>query len=118
MKNNWENATAQEIFDHVVTHLLSQNARATDGFKCYYRAPNGLKCAVGCLIDDADYKPIMEDEGLVKLAMRFSYVEQHAPLLVQLQATHDHHPPPAWPGALQSLANNFGLQYKGLEKTT
>lgn len=50
----------QEIFDTVANHLLTQNAKAQDGFHCRYRTKDGLKCAIGCLIKEEDYKPEME----------------------------------------------------------
>ena len=52
----------QEIFDVAVGGVIKQGKPAlSDDGDCYYRAPDGCKCAVGQLIDDADYSP--EDEG-------------------------------------------------------
>ena len=43
----------QEVFDKVAIHLLTQNAKALNsGGLCVYKTPNGLRCAVGCLIPD------------------------------------------------------------------
>lgn len=59
----------QDIFNKVVTHLLTQNemsvayrASGDPNIKgmCAYRGKDGLKCAVGCLIEDDEYLPIME----------------------------------------------------------
>ena len=52
--------TLQQIFDAVATHLLKQNRQAKDGLSCCYRGIENTKCAVGCLIDDANYHPDME----------------------------------------------------------
>jgi hypothetical protein len=56
-------ATKHEIFAHVVAHLKSQGKKAKEGEMCKYRTSDGLKCAVGCLIDDDRYSQDME--GLV-----------------------------------------------------
>ena len=53
-------ATAQEVFDQVATHLLTQNERSLDGASCSYRNCDGLKCAAGCLISDDEYDNQME----------------------------------------------------------
>ncbi len=44
----------QEVFTKVKDHLLKQNKAAVNaGYgACAYLAPDGLKCAVGCLIPD------------------------------------------------------------------
>lgn len=58
----------QEIFNTVATHLLTQNARSMgtapqmEGRGCLYRGENGRMCAVGCLIKDEFYDPILENE--------------------------------------------------------
>lgn len=48
----------QEIFNKVVTHLRAQGRKAVSYFdsRCKYRAPDGAKCAVGCLIADEHYR--------------------------------------------------------------
>lgn len=57
-------AEAQEIFNKVATHLLTQGKRsvASDG-SCMYRGPEGTKCAIGCLIEDDEYHPLLEGKG-------------------------------------------------------
>lgn len=56
------NKTKQEVFDIVVKHLFTQKQQSVEceGGRCLYRGPNGLKCAVGVLIKDEDYKVGME----------------------------------------------------------
>lgn len=52
--------TAQSIFDTVAWHLIKQGrpAWAKNGSGgCMYRTPDGLKCAIGCLIADDEYRP-------------------------------------------------------------
>lgn len=42
--------TKQEIYDKVCAHLAKQKAKAMKGNSCVYRAEDGKRCAVGCLI--------------------------------------------------------------------
>lgn len=69
--------TLQEIFDASYIGLMRQGFRqATEDINglgadaCRYRSGNGLKCAVGHLIDDSKYAP--EVEGTT-LAVMLSY---------------------------------------------
>lgn len=102
--------TPQDIFDTVAAHLYKQNkrsykgnARMSGGF-CVYRSPEGLKCAVGCLIPDEDYDPRMDDNEcmrggtyvskLVDLAPELgfrlpAYFSANVALLASLQRAHD-----------------------------
>lgn len=48
--------TLQETFDKVAAHLLKQNQKAVRDGECVYGSPEGLSCAVGCLI-----KPELQD---------------------------------------------------------
>jgi len=63
-------AIALEVFDRIATHLLKQGERAaeaidSDGFgPCMYRTSTGLRCAVGGIIDDASYDPLIEGVGI------------------------------------------------------
>ena len=90
--------SSQEIFDTVAEHLWKQMCAAVtrpEGLydSCAYRADDGKKCAVGCLILDQEYTPAME--GLpVKALLRQGLLPQrlvgHILLLVELQLVHDH----------------------------
>lgn len=57
----------QEAFDKIATHLATQGKRSVKRKKfedevelCLYRSPDGLSCAVGCLIPDELYKEKLE----------------------------------------------------------
>jgi hypothetical protein len=97
--------TPQEIFDTVARHLFTQGERAGivvdddydrgDGFTCQYRAPGGATCAVGKLIPDAAYDPVMEGCGVTMLLDSFgprlpSWMLDNYELLDRLQMVHDH----------------------------
>jgi hypothetical protein len=90
----------QEIFDTVAKHLLTQGKKAVDKYTglCTYRAPDGLKCAVGCLIPDDVYKPEMDNgtsAGRIDtIYINFPEVEEYLgidnlSLLCDLQDIHD-----------------------------
>ena len=50
-----EQATAQEVFDQVAEHMLTQYELSMLNDTCVYRGYSGLKCAAGCLIGDDEY---------------------------------------------------------------
>jgi hypothetical protein len=83
----------QEIFETVARHLFSQGERALDpAGQCAYRGKKGMKCAVGCLISDADYSESMEGynvNDLVDGALLPSNLVPHAYMLNRLQRLHD-----------------------------
>ena len=104
--------TNQTAFDKVYKHLLTQNSQAmnADGTECAYRGSDGKMCAVGCLITDADYDPIMEgDEAtwVIRDIDELSYVDSS--LLNALQRMHDTGSPVMWRDKLQTLAIDYGL---------
>lgn len=66
--------TQQEIFDAVLGHLRKQGkASVNDMDLCQYRGPGGASCAVGCLIPDELYDPLIE--GVVSVQI----MEGHLP---------------------------------------
>lgn len=119
--------TIQEIFDKVATHLLTQMKISTGRIShdlpvaCKYRGDNGLMCAVGCLIPDELYDPVIE--GLNSFALFGSVPKlKHAilsddahsailqlNLIRDLQEIHDLREVPTWKDALVRLAKVHGL---------
>lgn len=85
----------QKIFDKVVDHLFTQNEQAIDvDGNCYYRAPDGCKCAVGALISDSAYRTGMEKQNVYGLKELFykslpQYILDNTNLLNDLQDAHD-----------------------------
>lgn len=111
--------TAQEIFDTVKQHLLTQNARSENEYTmvCQYRGPKGRKCAVGCLIDDDDYNPLWEGKTVRKLLHCRALPEplaaefqRNESLLTSLQHIHDDVDIQEWPSKLHRVAVVHGLQ--------
>lgn len=126
--------TMQEIFDKVVDHLLTQGKRSAKerphltSQACLYRGPDGLKCAVGCLIPDSEYSVSFDDPDIntgVKhllaampkfaLALREGGVPTDdtriVNMLLSLQHVHDEFKPYEWRQQLESKAKVFGLQF-------
>jgi hypothetical protein len=116
----------QEIFDRVAAHLLTQGVQAKNSQEDYlYRTNDGLKCAVGCLIDDDAYDPALEglgvtsDSDALDHALRESNIDTDNPrvchLLTDLQRLHDNHPSepddplPEWRAGLTTVASDNGL---------
>jgi hypothetical protein len=114
-------ATAQQVFDQVVQHMLRQGKPAiSDSGACCYRYDTDdkiLKCAAGCLISDNEYRKYFDDaynsswsslvdEGLVP--------DTHFTLITELQHIHDKSLPEYWEKDLQILAFQHGLQYNPL----
>lgn len=67
-------APEQEIFDFVLAKIREQGrpSYSPEGGTCYYRGPDGTKCAVGHLIPDEIYSSFME--GMNPWALRHDFV--------------------------------------------
>jgi len=58
----------QEAFDRVATHIFVQGEPAIFDGRCVYRTPQGLRCAIGVLIPDNQYDPMMEGKSVQEIA--------------------------------------------------
>lgn len=130
--------TQQEIFDAVLAHLRKQGkASMSDPASCRYRGPGGTSCAVGCLIPDELYDPLIENVSSTqifkgyrpygresdwpKLRPIMDRLSKHLgaenePLLDALQRAHDSELVaqglPAWEYRMRVIARDFRLEYK------
>lgn len=90
-----EDMSYQQVFDHVVMHLAKQGKRSMreEGGGCAYRGKDNTSCAVGCLINDTDYKYQFEGYPIKQLVALHPYVVQSdmrlVLLLMDLQHAHD-----------------------------
>jgi hypothetical protein len=115
----------QEIFQTARDHLLAQDARAIENDEdgeelgCRYLAPDGKKCAVGCLIKPEAYNPFIEGLAVsgvydyqndakalaLRSALLASGIDTDAEgvrwLLGRLQYVHDDCEPSEWRHALR-----------------
>jgi len=111
----------QEIFDRVACHLMAQGRRSQKSIGCLYRAPNGDKCAIGCLISDENYSPGLEleplDSPMVINALMASGVSVDDPrilrLLENLQCLHDNYRVDVWEEQLRGIAKRCDLKFTG-----
>ena len=112
--------TPQEIFDKVSTHLLNQNQRSVSFDSqgesyCAYRGNAGLTCAIGCLIEDCEYHPNMENCTVKRLILENEFLAkkfgQNIDLLVALQRVHDEFEIFEWANELKNIASNFNLNF-------
>jgi len=98
-------ATAQEVFDQVAKHLLTQKERCVDeSGRCSYRNNKGLKCAAGCLINDDEYKSYFEGVWWAAFPRRFRGTLKHCDLITKLQSIHDATSIQGWEQGLRNLA--------------
>jgi hypothetical protein len=105
-------ATAQQVFDQVVNHLLTQNARSTSEKFCLYRDKiHSLKCAAGCLIGDDEYKEEFEGKTWMRLRKQGDVPSEHLALIIELQRIHDNSPPRTWADQLKNIGVKFNLQF-------
>lgn len=103
-------ATAQEVYNQVKTHLLSQKQKSIDGDGCVYRGPGGLKCGAGILIGDDEYIHDMEENTWDLLVAKGVVPDTHQGLIRSLQLVHDMCPVEDWVSKLKSVAVRYNLE--------
>lgn len=109
--------TEQEVFDKVKAHLLQQNSKALyKGSGGVYKAEDGKKCAVGCLIPDELYEERFEGLGVLTLLQESTKLRElfegvDTVLLMDLMLIHDTKDPIDWPECLNNLAEAHALDY-------
>lgn len=115
--DNLNTKTAQEVFDYISIHLLSQNRKAMDDFgACEYRLPSGLKCAAGCLIPEEKYDPSFEGKTWRVLVRMQGFYSIYADMIFRLQIIHDVYVVSDWPLMLKRMANSESLSFENVEK--
>lgn len=120
--------TAQEIYDRAAAHLLAQNRPAmNESGQCFYRTADGLRCAVGGLLNpEIDTTPfegmsplaalVKEDDSIESPELRGALlasginVDEHADFLSRLQRVHDAYVPSEWQMKLIELAHDYELK--------
>lgn len=114
----------QSVFDYAVAHMAAQGRRSTNGdSRCLYRGPDGLMCAVGCLIPDEEYSPSLEDMVVMNITPKqlpqalLPYGDNT--LLHQLQRCHDQALSPSrLREMLTMVAEDFSLDQSAIEGIT
>lgn len=105
-------ATAQQVYDQVKAHLLTQMVKSTNPvvlMECMYRGAAGAKCAAGCLISDEEYSPSMENKTRKELVDKELVPANHCLLIRELQVVHDDFDADNWSERLEQVAHFFKL---------
>ena len=100
--------TKQEFFTVVSKHLLKQMKQSKSvNDICQYHGPNGLKCALGCIIPEDRYYSGMEGKCIQDLNLED--IIPDFKLAIDLQIVHDDFHPDYWASELYHVANNHKL---------
>lgn len=111
-------ATEQQVFNQVATHLLTQNAKSVeknhntddpDRTYCVYKGPNNLACAAGCLIANDEYNAEFEENSWSTLTQDYNVPDTHQILISRLQVLHDQTDVQQWPQQLCEIAKLHNL---------
>lgn len=107
-------ATAQEVFDYVVTHLLTQNKHSImkDDYGVYgaaYFSSDKTRCGAGCLMGEDEYRKHFEGKGWGHLVAKFNIPNNHNSLISTLQMLHDEYKVIDWKDQLKNIAKTFNL---------
>jgi len=108
----------QAAFTHVVEFLRAQGRPAIWNSSCVYRHPDGLKCAIGCLISDHVYTPQLEGfaiasehkEDLLIALEESGWGDVDLDLLSKLQWTHDECSEDRWEYHWKDIAEEYELE--------
>ena len=111
--------TKQEIFDRVARHLLTQKKHAMVNDACVYRTPDGLKCAIGCLIPNELYTPEIEGYSATKCQVVHVLLKvgiSCIAFLNELQIVHDTYDVDDWAPQLRRVAVKQKLSYAVIDE--
>jgi len=112
--------TNQEAFTTMVQHARKQREKSLDDLRqtCLYRGPRGLKCFVGALIPDADYREEWDHAGSSVKRIKFlvpCLTDVSTDLLETMQLTHDHILISNWERRFSEIADEYHLSFAPLE---
>lgn len=112
----------QDAFDKVLKAIRLQNyIQSQDPLTeaCWYRGPDGLRCAAGHLLPNNLYRKSMEGKTIGALFLNFSNIRDYFHnvndmLLSDLQSAHDSnlaHGAQAWENRMKQIATYYNLVY-------
>lgn len=108
--------TMQQTFDKIIAGLSSQGFKQSMAEeRCAYHGEQGMKCAIGHIIDDEYYDEGFESKGFdsreVRKALQDSGVCFNPIFLNRVQIIHDlHRSPCTMIEAFKQMAPGFGLK--------
>lgn len=101
--------TDEGVFEFVKQHLITQGQKSEFITSCYYKQSNGLRCAIGCLIEDEFYNENLEfkngDDPIILDAVQKSLPNWkiNKGMLIELQELHDEIEVDEWEWKLEQL---------------
>ena len=111
---------SQEAFTYMVNHLRKQGKCSIGKLQghstCLYRHPDGMMCAVGCLIKDQHYHRGLEEHGPTHESVFNALfesgwdVDEMLDLLDDMQGLHDNVHPDRWEGKFIEIAREHELK--------
>lgn len=101
------NLSMQEMFDKVWERAKDKRKAVTPSRRCRYRNYAGLKCFVGELLSDEEYRPGMEGKPVAQLGL---FAGRELALLENFQLIHDVEAPNCWAVSLTQVARRFNLE--------
>lgn len=109
--------TAQDIFNLVWHHyIILGSPKSVDGCRGPMYRAYGNMCPVGVVIDDTEYDPAMEGNGvreLVAMQLLPAHLVPHVDLLWSLQRCHDMNKREDMEAAFRLTAEQLQLQIPG-----
>jgi hypothetical protein len=120
--------TDQKAFNKAAKHLLTQRKKsqfpysAGKGVVCAYRGPDGLKCAIGCLIPNKLITDDIETQDIQTALSRSPGIRElfdgcSFGVLDGLQIVHDSFPVGSWAKQLKLLGEKYSLDISVIKKT-
>lgn len=118
--------TAQDIFDTVATHLLTQGKRSVnEAGGCAYRGVNGQMCAIGVLIPDELYSAERMEGQDVTMVIKecvtgdmelATVLNNNLKLCNELQLLHDQVTPIVWQSRLYRIARRYNFDTTAIDE--
>lgn len=103
--------TAQETFDLVSLHLLTQNSVCKNASEFNTYAHDGSHSAIGAYLKKVDPTYLSQIDSTEPENLTLT---SHRDLLLELENVHDRYQPDEWLGQLHAVAKLFGLSFQGI----
>lgn len=113
--------TAQEVFDYISRHLLSQGEKCREfdddmNPVCVYRNSENQSCAAGCLISKSEYGLAFEGNDWNTHVDNGKVPSVHQELILSMQKVHDSCDANRWYYALQRVAGDYNFDTANLHQ--